>query len=81
MNVGLLKARSLAVVDDNGFEYNDITVYKGQFYVIDTLGNVSWIDNLSLIDTLIKKGGGQNIPSGMLEIVMVPKCLISKCIS
>ena len=26
-------ARSLAVVDDNGFEYNDITVYKGQFYV------------------------------------------------
>ena len=31
-------ARSLAVVDDNGFEYDDITVYKGQFYVIDTLG-------------------------------------------
>ena len=26
-------ARSLAVVDDNSFEYNDITVYKGQFYV------------------------------------------------
>ena len=26
-------ARSLAVVDDNGFEYNDIAVYKGQFYV------------------------------------------------
>ena len=40
-------ARSLAVVDDNGFEYNDITIYMGQFYVIDTLGNVSWIDNLS----------------------------------
>ena len=49
--------------------------------MIDTLGNVSWIDNLSLIDTLIKKGGGQNIPTGMLETVMVPKCLISKCIS
>ena len=58
--LGLAKsgARSLAVVDDNGFEYDDITVYKGQFYVIDTLGNVSWIDNSSLIDTLIKKGGG-----------------------
>ena len=27
------RARSLAVVDDNGFENNDITVYKGQFYV------------------------------------------------
>ena len=26
-------ARSLVVVDDSGFEYNDITVYKGQFYV------------------------------------------------
>ena len=26
-------ARSLAVVNDSGFEYNDITVYKGQFYV------------------------------------------------
>ena len=27
------RARSLAVVDDNGFEYNDITVCKGLFYV------------------------------------------------
>ena len=26
-------ARSLAIVDDNDFEYNDITVCKGQFYV------------------------------------------------
>ena len=51
-------ARSLAVVDDNNFEYDDNTIYKGQFYVIDTLGNVSWINNSSLIDTLIKKGGG-----------------------
>ena len=33
-----------------------------------------------LIDTLIKKGGGQNIPTSMLETVMVPKWLISKCI-
>ena len=41
-------ARSLAIADDNGFEYDDVIVYKGQFYVIDTLGNVSWIDNLSL---------------------------------
>ncbi|KAF3956120.1 hypothetical protein CMV_018728 [Castanea mollissima] len=41
-------AESLTVVDDNGFEYDDIIVYKGQFYVIDTLGNVLWIDNSSL---------------------------------
>ncbi|KAK7856562.1 hypothetical protein CFP56_022685 [Quercus suber] len=37
-------ARSLAVVDDNSFEYDDITVYMGQFYVIDTLGNVSYFN-------------------------------------
>uniref|UniRef100_A0A7N2R1S4 Uncharacterized protein n=1 Tax=Quercus lobata TaxID=97700 RepID=A0A7N2R1S4_QUELO len=40
--------RSLAIADDNGFEYDNVIVYKGQFYVIDTLGNVSWIDNSSL---------------------------------
>ena len=26
-------ARSLAVVDDSSFEYNDITICRGQFYV------------------------------------------------
>uniref|UniRef100_A0A7N2MRV6 Uncharacterized protein n=1 Tax=Quercus lobata TaxID=97700 RepID=A0A7N2MRV6_QUELO len=41
-------ARSLAIADDNSFEYDDVIVYKGQFYVIDTLVNVSWIDNSSL---------------------------------
>ena len=42
-------AESLTVVDDNDVvEYDDIIVYKGQFYVIDTLGNISWIDNSSL---------------------------------
>ena len=48
--------KSVAVVDDNGFEYDDITVYKGQFYVIDTLGNVSWIDNLSKCISQMKSG-------------------------
>ena len=41
-------ARSLTVIDDNSFEYDDIIVYKGQFYVIDTLGKILWIDNSSL---------------------------------
>ncbi|KAM3709923.1 hypothetical protein ACJW31_02G211300 [Castanea mollissima] len=41
-------AESLTVVGNNGFEYDDIILYKGQFYAIDTLGNVSWIDNSSL---------------------------------
>ena len=32
-------------VDDNNFYCDDITVYKGQSYVVDGLGTVSWIDS------------------------------------
>ena len=32
-------------VDDHNFYYDDITVYKGQPYVVDRLGTVSWIDS------------------------------------
>ena len=32
-------------VDDNNFYCDDITVYKGQSYVVDGLGIVSWIDS------------------------------------
>ncbi|KAF3958239.1 hypothetical protein CMV_016823 [Castanea mollissima] len=32
-------------VDDNNFYCDDITVYKGQPYVVDSLGIVSWIDS------------------------------------
>ena len=32
-------------VDDHNFYYDDITVYKGQSYVVDRLGTVSWIDS------------------------------------
>ncbi|XP_050241620.1 putative F-box protein At1g65770 isoform X2 [Quercus robur] len=32
-------------VDDHNFFYDDITVYKGQPYVVDRLGIVSWIDS------------------------------------
>lgn len=36
------------VDDDNSHEYDDIIVYKDQFYVIDWLGIVSWIECSSL---------------------------------
>ena len=32
-------------VDDHNFYYDDITIYKGQPYVVDRLGTVSWIDS------------------------------------
>jgi hypothetical protein len=36
------------LVDDKNSNYDDIIVYKGQFYVIDRLGIVSWIECSSL---------------------------------
>jgi hypothetical protein len=36
------------LVGDASVEYDDIIVYKGQFYVVDRLGNVSWIKCSSL---------------------------------
>ncbi|CAK7355577.1 unnamed protein product [Dovyalis caffra] len=33
------------LLDDNNFEYDDIVVYKDQFYVVDRRGTVSWIDS------------------------------------
>ncbi|KAK4583789.1 hypothetical protein RGQ29_021782 [Quercus rubra] len=40
--------KKLILVDRNSFDYDDIIVYKGQFYVINSLGIVSWIDHSSL---------------------------------
>ncbi|KAB1223723.1 hypothetical protein CJ030_MR2G004729 [Morella rubra] len=39
---------NLTPVDDGSSEFDDIIVYKGQFYVVDRLGIVSWIDCSSL---------------------------------
>ena len=38
----------MILVDRNSFDYDDIIVYNGQFYVINSLGIVSWIDHSSL---------------------------------
>ncbi|KAM3709921.1 hypothetical protein ACJW31_02G211100 [Castanea mollissima] len=38
----------LLLVDRESVDYDDIIVYKGQFYVINSLGIVSWIDHSSL---------------------------------
>uniref|UniRef100_A0A2P2Q6A5 Putative F-box protein At1g65770 n=1 Tax=Rhizophora mucronata TaxID=61149 RepID=A0A2P2Q6A5_RHIMU len=38
------------LVDDKNFHYDDIIVYKGQFYVVDRCGTVYWINSsLNLI--------------------------------
>ncbi|WCJ32753.1 hypothetical protein M5689_014156 [Euphorbia peplus] len=33
------------LLDETNFEYDDIIEYKGQFYVVDRKGTVSWIDS------------------------------------
>ncbi|KDP43719.1 hypothetical protein JCGZ_22346 [Jatropha curcas] len=33
------------LLDDTNFQYDDIIEYKGQIYVVDTWGKVSWIDS------------------------------------
>lgn len=38
--------KNWTLVEDLGYDYDDIIVYKGQTYVIDTLGMVSWIGNI-----------------------------------
>ncbi|CAI8608964.1 unnamed protein product [Vicia faba] len=36
------------LVDDKNFYYDDVIVFKGQFYVTDRWGTISWIDVSSL---------------------------------
>ncbi|KAK7360272.1 hypothetical protein VNO77_02255 [Canavalia gladiata] len=36
------------LVDDQNFFYDDVIVFKGQFYVTDKWGTISWIDTSSL---------------------------------
>ncbi|KAK4261690.1 hypothetical protein QN277_004653 [Acacia crassicarpa] len=36
------------LVDDKNFHYDDLIVYKGQFYVTDRWGTILWIDTCSL---------------------------------
>ncbi|KAJ1376874.1 hypothetical protein SESBI_49474 [Sesbania bispinosa] len=36
------------LVDDRNFYYDDVIVFKGQFYVTDRWGTISWVDTSSL---------------------------------
>lgn len=36
------------LVDDKNFFYDDVIVFKGQFYVTDKWGTISWVDTSSL---------------------------------
>ncbi|KAL1323259.1 hypothetical protein HN51_033611 [Arachis hypogaea] len=37
-----------ALVDDKNFYYDDVIVHRGQFYVTDKWGTISWVDTNSL---------------------------------
>ncbi|KAK7263008.1 hypothetical protein RJT34_30592 [Clitoria ternatea] len=37
-----------SLVDDKNFFYDDVIVFKGQFYVTDRWGTISWVDIFSL---------------------------------
>ncbi|TKY58333.1 F-box protein SKIP23 [Spatholobus suberectus] len=39
---------SWTLVDDKNFFYDDVIVFKGQFYVTDKWGTISWVDTSSL---------------------------------
>ncbi|CAL5197436.1 unnamed protein product [Lathyrus oleraceus] len=48
--LGLMKHgdQNWKLVDDKNFYYEDVIVFKGQFYVTDRWGTISWIDISSL---------------------------------
>ena len=48
--LGLMKHgdEKWTLVDDKNFHYDDVIVHKGQFYVTDRWGTISWVDTSSL---------------------------------
>ncbi|KAJ6774717.1 F-BOX PROTEIN SKIP23 [Salix purpurea] len=64
---------------DRNFEYDDITVYKGQFYVVDRRGTVSWIDSsLKVIQyspPLYGCGGQKNLVESCGDLYVVDRYL------
>ncbi|KAG5245465.1 F-box protein [Salix suchowensis] len=67
------------LLDDRNFEYDDITVYKGQFYVVDRRGTVSWIDSsLKVIQyspPLYGCGGQKNLVESCGDLYVVDRYL------
>jgi hypothetical protein len=67
------------LLDDRNFEYDDIIVYKGQFYVVDRWGTVSWIDSsLKVIQyspPLYGCGGQKNLVESCGDLYVVDRYL------
>ncbi|KAG6775632.1 putative F-box protein At1g65770 [Populus alba] len=67
------------LLDDRNFEYDDIIVYKGQFYVVDRWGTVSWIDSsLKVIQyspSLYGCGGQKNLVESRGDLYVVDRYL------
>ncbi|CAN1122217.1 Putative F-box protein At1g65770 [Linum perenne] len=67
------------LLDDKNFEYDDIIPYRGQFYVVDRWGTVSWIDSsLNLIQyspPLYGCGGQKNLVESNGDLYVVDRYL------
>ncbi|KAJ9146903.1 hypothetical protein P3X46_029118 [Hevea brasiliensis] len=70
---------SWTLLDDKNFQYDDIIEYKGQFYVVDRWGTVSWIDSsLKLIQyspPLFGCGGQKNLVESCGDLYVVDRYL------
>ncbi|XP_050230151.1 putative F-box protein At1g65770 [Mercurialis annua] len=70
------------ILDDANFEYDDIIEFKGQFYVIDRWGTVSWIDkSLNIIQyspPLFGCGAQKNLAESCGYLYIVDRYLDGK---
>ncbi|KAJ9172598.1 hypothetical protein P3X46_015815 [Hevea brasiliensis] len=70
---------SWTLLDDKNFQYDDIIEYKGQFYVVDRWGTVSWIDSsLKLIQyspPLFGCGSQKNLVESCGDLYVVDRYL------
>ncbi|KAF3440373.1 hypothetical protein FNV43_RR18657 [Rhamnella rubrinervis] len=75
--------QKLTLVDDRISDYNDVIVYRGQPYVVDRWGTVSWIDHTSLkltqfSPTSFGSGGRKHLVESRGELYVVDRYLDSQ---
>uniref|UniRef100_A0A2P2IN08 F-box domain-containing protein n=1 Tax=Rhizophora mucronata TaxID=61149 RepID=A0A2P2IN08_RHIMU len=67
------------LLDDKKFQYDDIIIYKGQFYVVDQWGTVSWIDSslrvIQYAPPLYGCGGKKNLVESCGDLYVVDRYL------
>ncbi|KAJ8764428.1 hypothetical protein K2173_006168 [Erythroxylum novogranatense] len=68
-----------ALLGDEKFQYDDIIVHKGQFYVVDCWGTVSWIDSslrvVQYSPPLYGCGGKKNLVESCGDLYVVDRYL------